>query len=96
MEANDIDKTGIQNSNRGDKIKEIVAGFFIGIFAYVILGMIAISLNSMTLGWIFGLAFVLSIFLLFIKHRQYIAIGLVLSIVIPLITIGGCAYFIRL
>ena len=96
MEENEVTDKEKQNISRGDKIKEIVVGFFLGILTYVILGIISMSIQSYASAWISGLAFLLFIFYFFIKGRKYFAIGLILSVVIPLITVGGCLYFIGL
>lgn len=96
MESTEKNENKQHYNSRGEKVKDIVLGFFLGIFVCLMLLAIASSRSAVGLLSFFSIAYLIAIVFLFLKQRSYFAIGMILSIILPLITVGGCLYFFPL
>jgi hypothetical protein len=85
------------DDNKGKKIRDIVFGFFGGLFVCIIIG--GIFAQSGAAGavaiWLSVIAYITAIIIFLSKGRKYIAIGLILLAIVPLIVLGGCLLVMR-
>jgi len=94
MESTEKNENKQHYNTRGQKVHDIVLGFLLGIFVCIICGMVGLSRPSFGFLSFIAIAYLIAIVFLFLKQRSYFAIGMILSIILPLITVGGCLYFL--
>ncbi len=79
---------------KGKKVSDTFIGFFGGLFAYLVIGGIFSTIRysgiSIAVILLSVVAYIVAVIGFITRGRKFIAIGLILLVVIPLIVFGGC------
>jgi len=92
--ANQPDQSKFNYDTKAKKRNDVLIGFLGGLVAGLLVGGILSAIES-SAGWLIVIFYIIAIIYFFNKGRKYIAIGLIVLCLVPviigLVVLGGCA-----